>query len=377
MLCKRLPSAGETGREGEERVPDEPVPDERVQAATAHWAPRFVANGTDYMDFQATLQRIARWDEWCREWGRTAAAYERLAQRAEQQGRTLTAAGAWRRAALCWHWGKFLFTEYPDEQRAAHERTVACYARGARALEPPAERVEIPYQSTRLAAYLRLPAGGRPVPAVVMVPGLDSVKEELQATAEYLLRRGLATLAVDGPGQGEAEYELPIEPAYERVVTACFDWLERRPEADPERLGVFGVSLGGYYAARAAAFEPRARATVALAGPYSFDRGFEQLPVLTRAAFQRRSGATSPEAARERAAALTLAGVADRITAPLLVVFGRLDRIIAASHAERLAAEAPGAELAMFEDGNHGLTNHVFESRSLMADWLAEHLKAA
>ncbi len=210
-----------------------------------------------------------------------------------------------------------------------------------------------------------------------MIPGLDSVKEEVQATAEYLLRRGLATLGVDGPGQGEAEYELPIEPAYERVVAACFDWLERRPEADAERLGVFGVSVGGYYAARAAAFEPRARATVALAGPYAFDQGFERLPVLTRAAFQRRSGAASAGEAIERAAALTMAGAAERITSPLLVVFGRLDRLISASQAERLAAEAPGAELAMFEDGNHGLTNHVFESRTLMADWLAEHLKAA
>jgi len=351
--------------------------DERVEAATAHWAPRFVANGTDYVDFRATLERISRWDQWCREWGRTAAGYEALAERAERAGRRLTAAGAWRRAALCWHWGKFLFSEYPDEQRAAHARTVACFARGAWALEPPAERVEVPYQGTRLASYLRLPAGDGPVPAVVMIPGLDSVKEELQATAEYLPRRGLATLAVDGPGQGEAEYELPIEPAYERVVAACFDWLERRPEVDAERLGVFGVSLGGYYAARAAAFEPRARATVALAGPYAFDQGFERLPVLTRAAFQRRSGAASAQEARERAAALTLAGAAGRITSPLLVVFGRLDRLIAASQAERLAAEAPGAELAMFEDGNHGLTNHVYESRTLMADWLAERLKAA
>jgi 2,6-dihydroxypseudooxynicotine hydrolase len=353
------------------------VADERVQAATAHWAPRFLANGTDYVDFQATLERIPRWDDWCREWGRTAAGYEALAERAERHGRRLTAAGAWRRAALCWHWGKFLFIEHPDEQRAAHERTVACYGRGAWALEPPAERVEIPYLDTRLAGYLRLPAGVRPVPAVVMIPGLDSVKEELQATAEYLLQRGLATLAIDGPGQGEAEYELPIEPAYERVVAACCDWLERRAEVDAERLGVFGVSLGGYYAARAAAFEPRARAAVALAGPYAFDQDFDRLPVLTRAAFQNRSGAASPEQALQRAGALTLAGAAGRITSPLLVVFGRLDRLIPAAQAERLAAEAPGAELVMYEDGNHGLTNHVYESRTLMADWLAEHLKAA
>ena len=86
-----------------------------------------------------------------------------------------------------------------------------------------------------------------------MMPGLDSVKEELQATAEYMLARGLAIIAIDGPGQGEAEYELPIEPAYERVATAVADYLEGRDDIDPARIGGFGVSLGGYYAARAAA----------------------------------------------------------------------------------------------------------------------------
>ena len=45
---------------------------------------------------------------------------------------------------------------------------------------------------------------------MIMIPGLDSVKEELQATAEYLLSRGLAVIAIDGPGQGESEYELPM-----------------------------------------------------------------------------------------------------------------------------------------------------------------------
>ena len=70
-----------------------------------------------------------------------------------------------------------------------------------------------------------------------MIPGLNSVKEELQATAEYMLRRGLAVIAIDGPGQGESEYEFPIEPAYERVVTAVADYLKGRDDLDPDRLG--------------------------------------------------------------------------------------------------------------------------------------------
>jgi len=112
--------------------------DARVAAAAAHWANRFVANGTDYGDFQATLARISRWDDWCREWGRTAAHYEQLAESAENAGHAETAAGAWRRAALAWHWGKFVFTDHPDEQRDAHDRSVACYRKAAPALTPPA-----------------------------------------------------------------------------------------------------------------------------------------------------------------------------------------------------------------------------------------------
>ena len=349
------------------------APDQRVAAAAAHWAARFVANGTSYPDFAATMARISRWDDWCREWGRTARHYEQLAETAEAAGRTVTAGEAWRRAALCWHWGKFVFSDHPEEQRAAHERTVACFRRGADTLSPPAEPVRVPYAGSTLAAYLRVPPGPPP-PIVVMIPGLDSVKEELQATAEHMLRRGLAVIAIDGPGQGEAEYEFPIEPAYERVVTAVADYLKGRDDVDPDRIGVFGVSLGGYYAARSAAYEPRVRAAVELAGPYRFDLDWDTLPPQTRTTFQHRSGAASPAQARERAAALTLEDAAARITCPLLVVHGGRDRLIPPYHAERLAREAPGAELMMDPDGSHGLTNHAFESRAAMADWLAAHL---
>jgi len=348
--------------------------DERVAAANAHWAARYIANGTSYSDFTETMARIRVWADWCREWGRTACHYEQLAEAAEAGGHTVTAGEAWRRAALCWHWGKFVFVDDPDQQRAAHDRTVACFGRGAASLTPPAELVRVPYRDTTLAAYLRVPASQTRPPVVIMMPGLDSVKEELQATAQYMLDRGLAIIAVDGPGQGEAEYELPIEPAYERVATSVADYLEARDDIDPARIGGFGVSLGGYYVARAAAYEPRIRATVALAGPYQWALDWDILPPQTRATFQRRSGAATPQEAREKLSALTLEGAAARITGPLLVAAGGRDRLVPTSHAERLAREAPGAELMLDPDGTHGLTNHAFQSRSKMADWLEAHL---
>jgi dipeptidyl aminopeptidase/acylaminoacyl peptidase len=350
-------------------------PDERVAAAAAHWGARFTANGTDYGDFTATMSRITRWDDWCREWGNTALRYEQLAESAEDAGHLETAAGAWRRAALAWHWGNFVFVDHQDEQRAAHDRAVACYRNAAAALTPPAELVHIPYAGTSLAAYLRVPASAAGVaPAVIMAPGLDSTKEELQATAEYFLARGLATIAIDGPGQGESSRELPIEPAYEKVATASVDYLRSRDEIDASRIGMFGVSLGGYYASRAAAYEPRLKAVVALAGPYRFDLDWEELPAQTRDTFLVRSRATSEIDARAKAGRLTLEDAAGRITTPLLVVGGARDRIVPAYHQERLAKEAPSAELVLYPDGSHGVTNRAYESRSRMADWLAGQL---
>jgi dipeptidyl aminopeptidase/acylaminoacyl peptidase len=357
---------------------DQPAaPDARVAAAAAHWGYRFTSNGTDYDDFTATLARIGPWADWCREWGVTASHYEQLAEAAEGAGQQETANGAWRRASLAWHWGKFVFVDDPVQQRAAHERSVACYRRAAAALTPPAELVHIPYQATRLAGYLRIPAGpGRQVapPVVIMVPGLDSTKEELQATAEYLLARGMATLAIDGPGQGEAAYDLPIEPAYEKVAAAVVDYLATRADVDGGNVGLFGVSLGGYYAARAAAREKRLKAVVDLAGPYRFDLDWDELPAQTRAVFRVRSGAASDDEARAKAGALTLGEAAGEITTPLLVLGGGRDRITPAYHQERLVNEVAAAELLFYPDGSHGLTNHAYESRSRLADWLAVRL---
>src|ERR1700722_16844717 len=284
------------------------APDARVAVALAQWGYRFTSNGTDYGDFTATLARITRWADWCREWGVTATRYEQLAEAAADAGQRETAAGAWQRAALAWHWGKFVFTDDMAQQRAAHERAVACFRKAAPALSPPAELARVPYAATTLPGYLRVPPGtglGR-TPVVIMVPGLDSVKEELQATAEYFLARGLAPRALAGPSPGESEYELPTEPGYEKVATAVVAFLQDRAGLDPERIGLFGVSLGGYYAARSAAYEKRLRAGVALAGPYRFDLDWDELPPQTRATFQAPSGAKSGEEARAKAAALPL-----------------------------------------------------------------------
>jgi 2,6-dihydroxypseudooxynicotine hydrolase len=350
--------------------------DGKILEAVTAWRPRFAIGGIDYGQIEGTLARIEDWTSWCEEWGRTARHYEELAEDAEVDGRMETAASAWRQAFRCWHFGKFVFTESEDAARTANDRAVACYKRGAWALRPPAQKVSIPYGDALIPGYLRIPEQLLShAPLVLMIVGLDSVKEEMEVPGEYFLSRGMAVLAIDGPGQGEMEECANLEPHFESVVEACLDWVQKSDGFRTTRFGLYGRSLGGYFACRGAAFDDRVGATVSVSGPYCFADGWDTRGQLSRSAFQRRSGAADGEDAKERAALFTLEGVAPRIRRPLLVIHGARDRIIRQSAAERIASEACDAELKVYADGLHGLTNYPFEALSYAADWMAQHLR--
>ncbi|MBX5476946.1 MAG: alpha/beta fold hydrolase [Clostridia bacterium] len=349
--------------------------DALVAAAIDHWAPRFVANGVDMNDFFRITSAISSWDEWCAAWSAAAAEYERMGELEERRGHAVTAGEHFLRASIYYHFGKFLFVHRRDEQRAAHEATVRAFSRAMPHLRPRCERVEIPMDGWSMAGILHWPEGRERPPVVVIYPGLDSVKEELTFYARDFAARGMAVLAVDGPGQGESEWQHPIDPHYERVAAAVIDWIETRPDLDATRVGAVGVSLGGFYAARTAAFEPRLKAVVVCGGGYDIFGEWDALPELTRRAYQVRQWAASPEDARARSRLLTLDGVAERIRCPLLVIHGRQDRIVPWPQAQRIYDEAAGPkEIWMFEDGNHVCNNIPTKYRPQMADWMADRL---
>jgi 2,6-dihydroxypseudooxynicotine hydrolase len=149
------------------------------------------------------------------------------------------------------------------------------------------------------------------------------------------------------------------------------------PEVDFDRIGVWGVSLGGYYAARLAAADLPIQATVALSGPYSFGAAWDKLNPLTRRAFEVRSYSSSPEEAEKRARDLTMEGLSAKISRPLLVVMGMRDRLFPYADAERLVAESGAtSELLLLEHGNHGCANVIYRHRPYSADWMAQRLHA-
>ena len=265
------------------------MPDQRVQSAIDHWAPRMVTQGIDLNDFTRTTARIERWEEWIDAWTETAELHLELAAEA---------------GAL----------------------------------------------------------------------GLDSTKEEFFNFERVFLDRGLATLSLDGPGQGEAGVGSPIRHDYEVAVATALDALEGRRDLDLGRVGAAGVSLGGYYAPRAAAFEPRLRAVAGVSGPRNFGALWDELPALTRASFAFYSGSPDGTTARERALELDLDDVARRISQPLLVIAGRLDRLIPWESTKAVAQRAPNATFVLYDEGNHVCNNVAYRYRPLLADWLGEQL---
>jgi 2,6-dihydroxypseudooxynicotine hydrolase len=346
-----------------------------LETAIANWEPRFTANGVDASDYARITKGLTKWDDWCNAWCEAAQEHLDLATAALGEGRTRSAGEFYARAATYFHFGKFMFVHDQDQAKAAAARAVDALNRALPLFDPPGIREEIAFEGSRMVGVFRPPHGDGPHPTVILIPGLDSTKEEFRDVERAFLDRGMAIFALDGPGQGESEWTLAIRPEWDQVGEAVLTHLHSMDQVDNDRIGVWGVSLGGFYAARMASSDLPLKGTVALAGPYNLGATWKDLNPLTRHAFEVRSFSSSPEEAEKRAWDLTLEGFTSKITTPLMVIMGKRDRLFPWQDGERLANETSGeTKLVLLENGNHGCANVVYRHRPLSADWLAKCL---
>lgn len=312
---------------------------------------RATGAGVDPHEYRRVTNGLTSVADWGPSFQRTGDAY---IERAEKAGSPVSAGEHLLMAARWFHLATL--APYAAADRAAAEADHAL-ERALMVLEPAAQRVS----GEGFTGWLRGPANARGT--IVVVPGLNSAKEEFLDLVSALLARGLAVFAMDGPGQGVLAATTTLQPGYERVLGRVIDAL------GVSRIGLVGLSLGGYFAARTAALEPRVAAVATVSGPFRLE--WEEMPRPARDIMAQRTGGV--DAAREFAHHVDLAALAPRIAAPLLVVDGGQDAISGITNGEPLARLAPDSTYLSVPHGDHLLGN-------ARPDWLphlADHIAHA
>jgi fermentation-respiration switch protein FrsA (DUF1100 family) len=333
-------------------------------------------------------------ERWYQSWARLGDRIAALAANDENSGNEFSAGQKLLRAAAYYMTAERMMSHRDDRRLAVYKRMLDSFRRGARMRGDIVEWVEIPYDRASLPA-LFVPADvDGPAPCMVHFDGLDVMKELIYLSglpAEFR-RRGISTLIVDHPGVGEALRLRGLKGLVEteRAATAAVDYLETRADVRADRTGIIALSLGGYYAPRAAAFEKRLQCCVAwgaiwdwheIRGKRAVGKGGE--PSVSNFAehvcwvF----GVETFQQAMEIAKGFTLEGVADKITCPLLVVHGENDRQVPVWTAEKTYQAAINSRsrelkiLSMADGGSeHCSVDNWPMSHDIVADWVAKTL---
>ncbi len=346
--------------------------DRNVEVCLDRFTWRMLSQYVSPWDFEQLKQKIQTWEQWTPEWCGFAQKHAEIGAKAEAAGHRLTAGAAYIRAALYYHWATFLSVQDQKQWTAAMEAMGACWSKAAPLVDPPMEFIATPFDGISLPGYLRRPAGIARPPLTILVPGGDSTKEELFDFGEHILKRGIAVFAFDGPGQGLVSAQRKLRPDFEVPIRAVTDLLAKRSDLDMNKLAIGGISYGGLFACRAAAFDERFKAVVSVSSWYTPAGRFPTMDPLSQTGLRQYMG-ENPQAVQD---SITMKGAAERIKAPLLQIYGGLDKASPPEHAHRVAAEVKGPRTTLvFEDGVHVCNNLQHVVRPLIADWLADTLK--
>ncbi|GGD55791.1 alpha/beta hydrolase [Erythrobacter arachoides] len=309
------------------------------------------------------------------------------------KAREFSAGNKFKRSAIYYQTGERMQEQGSAGRAETYRKAIDNFMRGMELTGEPVTRVTIPYQGAEIAGlFHKAPVDG-PAPCVVYCNGLDSMKEMLWMGGfpTAMAKRGIHTLCVDQPGTGEALrlHDLPATPHSEEWASAWVDWLETRDDVDASRIGMTGISLGGHYAPRAVAYEPRFASGAAWGANHNWREvqdkrinreGENPVPHYWKHVFWV-FGAQDMDDFLAKTTDMNLNGHMDRIKVPFLVTHGVEDRQISPDYAQQAydqLVNSPRRELKWFtprEGGveHVGADNHAF-AIDYIADWFAETL---
>ena len=342
----------------------------------------FVEWGFRPADVKRTTERIKAPGAVVKEWARTAKQEEDLAREAEAAGHRESAAEFYYRAALYYGPACGVLHENTPRKRELYARLVACYEKFV-ALNPDGHvrRVEIPFEHGKtIPGILQTVPGVDKAPCVLVVPGMDTIKEYMPSPYHnHFRRRGMATLTIDGPGQGESnvrETWVTLDN-FERAGSAAIDFLQRTPGIDASRIGAYGWSMGSYWVPRIAAHDPRLKAIVGAMGVYGQkDTIFKHAKPAYRANYMYMSNVHDEAEFDAMASQMTLLPLAERIRCPTLLAMGEYDELCPIEDAQALfdALRCPKA-LWIYENETHTFGSRLPDFYLQVADWLRDALE--
>ena len=312
-------------------------------------------------DIRGVARRVKPYnlESWHSEWTIVAEKNEALAAEFVRQGRKVTAHEFYLRAADFYRRALVYMPDSDSRMLPTYNKLKETHAHAWNQVTPPFERVQIPYEGHMLDAlfYPARGSAGSRFPVVYNYGGADGI-----------LLRG-----EDGGALREKKLYAP--PDSERVAKAVIDYLETRPDVDPNRIGLHGSSMGGYSGPRCATVEKRIKAVAVWSGAYNLVEDiFDYYPPI-QDRLRWLMGAKDLKEARETIKEFTLEGRADRIECPLLVGYSHDDRVMDPRGALRLYEKAVNSPQREMLDGvGHG--EKRFDRRTYIADWFMKRLHA-
>lgn len=321
-------------------------------------------------------------------WSKGADTLIELADEDLQRGRTLSAGNKLMRAANYLITAERLQAHGSEGRIALYRRHLATFYQALSLGDSGAHRVSIPYEGKHLSGIF-VPARGVSgrQPVLVQVNGFDSTKEMrfMAQLPAMLAARGIASLVLDQPGTGEALRLQGLTARFdaEHWATPVYDWLAARADVDPARIGMEGVSLGGYYAPRAVAFEPRFACGVSWGANHDWrdvqKRRLEREGNLPVPHYWAHAcwvfGATDIDDFMQKAANMHLDGVLDRIRVPYLVTHGKHDSQIPLKWAHRTYEQlvnSPRRELVIFDERTGGVQHSSVDNSGPALDCISD-----